>query len=319
MINVMPNALFSERIIDWLLKGDVSLQYQTHRDLLDSDRGDLRARIESEGWGARFLGKMNKAGFWGQGFYRPKWTSSHYTLLDLKYLEISPACERIKGVLRLIVRNLKSADGGIYPIGREKVSDVCLNGMFLNYASYFRVKEKELTSVVDFLLGQHMEDGGFNCHSNRQGAVHSSLHSTLSVIEGISEYDRSGYGYRVSELRQAENASREFLLRHSLFRSDRTGEIIDRKMLMLSWPSRWRYDILRALEYFRLADAGYDGRMKDALDVLLKKREDDGKWPLQAKHAGQAHFEMEETGQASRWNTLRALRVLKHFHIPDIS
>jgi hypothetical protein len=306
----MENTLINDDLINWLLKGDVSIQYQTHRDLLNSDKVKLRNCIENEGWGARFLGKMNSGGFWGKGFYQPKWISSHYTLLDLKNLGVSPECEQIKKALSPITKDLKSEDGGIYPIGQRRTSDVCLNGMFLNYASYFRVQEDELKSIIDFLLGKRMDDGGFNCESNKKNAVHSSFHTTISVLEGITEFSRSGYKYRLPELLESEISSREFLLQHKLFQSDRTGEIIDRKMLMLSYPSRWRYDILRALEYFRIARVNYDHRMKDAVHILLKKRRADGKWPLQAKHSGQTHFDMEESGQASRWNTLRALRVL---------
>jgi hypothetical protein len=160
-----------------------------------------------------------------------------------------------------------------------------------------------------------MNDGGFNCESNKRGAVHSSLHTTISVLEGISEYSRNSYRYRLPELVKAEIASRGFLLQHRLFLSDRTGEVIDRKMLMLSWPSRWRYDILRSLDYFLFARVKYDPRMEEAINVLLKKRRDNGRWPLQARHPGQAHFEMEEPGQDSRWNTLRALRILRHLEV----
>jgi hypothetical protein len=156
---------------------------------------------------------------------------------------------------------------------------------------------------------------GFNCRSNRKGAVHSSLHTTLSVAEGILEYSKHGYKYRKVELQEAEQRSREFILQHRLYKSDKTGKIIDKKMVMLSYPSRWRYDILRALDYFQDARVGHDIRMDDAIEVLLKKRRKDGKWPLQMKHAGQTHFDMEKSGEASRWNTLRALRVLKHFGI----
>jgi hypothetical protein len=185
--------------------------------------------------------------------------------------------------------------------------------MFLNYASYFGAEEAELQSIVDLLLREHMPDGGFNCESNRQGAVHSSLHTTISVLEGILEYGRSGYTYRLDELQESADQARSFLLEHKLLRSDRTGEIIDKKMLMLSYPSRWRYDILRALDYFQLAGVGYDPRLQDALDVLVKKRRKDRRWPVQAKHPGQTHFDMERTGGPSRWNTLRAMRVLRHF------
>jgi hypothetical protein len=299
--------------IKWLLEGDVSVQYQTRRDLFSSDQAALRQRIAYEGWGARFLSLRREDGHWGRSYYQPKWISTHYTLLDLKNLAISPRTEPIRSTVRMVLDNEKGADGGINPSVTIPESDVCLTGMFLNVAAYFRADSSSLHSLVDFILSQQLDDGGFNCQFNRSGAVHSSLHSTLSVIEGINEYARNGYTYRLGALQRAEQDSREFILRHRLFRSDHSGEVIDRKMLMLSYPSRWRYDILRALDYFQTARAGYDRRMEDAVGVLLKKRRSDGTWSLQARHPGQAHFEMEHPGSPSRWNTLRALRVLSRF------
>lgn len=312
-MNASPSALDEGQLLDWLLEGDVSIQYQVQRDLLALERPDLRDRIASEGWGARFLSFRKPEGHWGQRFYQPKWTSTHYTILDLKNLAISQKNREIRQSITQVIRTLKGQDGGIFPFGAEKVSDVCVNGMFLNYAAYFLTEEGGLKSIVDFLLSEHMKDGGFNCNSNRKGATHSSMHSTISVIEGIREYAKNGYSYRLGELLEAEGRSREFLLQHHLFRSDRTGKSIDKKMTMLSYPSRWRYDILRALDYFQVAGVEYDPRMRDALDILLKKRRKDSRWPLQARHPGQTHFEMEKPGEPSRWNTLRALRVLKHF------
>ena len=300
-------------LISWLLEGDVSIQYQVHRDLLASEKPHLRDRIATEGWGAQFLSCRKMEGHWGDHFYQPKWISTHYTVLDLKNLAISPNNSVIRQSIFQVIQTLKGPDGGIYPIGKEKKGDVCLNGMFLNYASYFLMDEQDLKSVVDFLLVEHMNDGGFNCESNTKGATHSSLHSTISVSEGIWEYANNGYQYRLNELQDAEAKSREFILQHKLFRSDRTGDIIDKKMLMLSYPSRWRYDILRALDYFQMAGVEYDSRMQDAFAVLQKKRRKDNTWPVQAKHPGQTHFDMEKTGGPSRWNTLRALRVLQHF------
>jgi len=302
-------------IIKWLLEGDVSIQYQVQRDLLDSEQPGLRKRIEREGWGADFLARRLENGHWGRKYYQPKWTSTHYTLLDLKNLSISPDQPRIKQTLNIIFKDEKGPDGGINPSRTIPNSDVCLNGMVLNFASYFGAPAKALEPIVDFLMSQQMKDGGFNCYSNRKGAVHSSLHTTLSVAEGILAYTKNGYQYRIRELQTAELGCREFILQHRLFKSDRTGTVIDEKMLRLSFPSRWRYDILRALDYFQFAGVEYDHRMDDAIQVLLKKRRQDGKWPLQAKHPGQTHFDMEKTGEPSRWNTLRVLRVLKHFGI----
>ena len=307
------NVVDDRQLIAWLLEGDVSIQYQVNRDLLSSERPDLRERIATEGWGARFLSFRKKEGHWGQRFYQPKWISTHYTLLDLKNLAISPNNKPIRDSISQVLQSLKGPDGGILPIGAEKKSDVCVNGMFLNYAAYFGMGEESLGSIVDFLITEQLEDGGFNCNSNTRGASHSSMHSTISVLEGILEYVKNGYQYRLEELQKAAEESRLFLLQHSLFRSDRSGEVIDKRWLMLSYPSRWKYDVLRALDYFQMAGINYDPRMQDALDLLKKKRRNDQKWPVQAKHPGQTHFEMEQTGGPSRWNTLRALRVLRHF------
>jgi len=307
-----------QELIEWLLEGDVSIQYQAHRDLLGEERPDLRQRIEQEGWGAAFLEKRRPQGHWGDRFYQPKWISSHYTLLDLKNLGISPEEPRIRESIQIVLDTLKGPDGGVSPFTTDKKCDVCVNGMFLNYAAYFMMAEKDLRSIIDFLLAEHMPDGGYNCESNFKGAVHSSLHSTLCVLEGILEYSQNSYTYRKEELENSARESEEFILQHRLFRSDKTGQIIDKKMLMLSHPSRWRYDILRALDYFQAAGSAYDPRMEDAVEVLLKKRRKNGTWPVQARHAGQTHFEMEKTGAPSRWNTLRALRVLNHFKIQDV-
>ena len=192
-------------------------------------------------------------------------------------------------------------------------SDVCIDGMFLNYACYFGAPPELLASVVNFILGQQMADGGFNCQRNRSGARHSSLHSTLSVLEGILEYARHGYVYRAADLEKVAAESREFILQHRLFKSDHTGEIIRRDFLQLAFPPRWKYNILRALDYFQAAAAPWDERMADALAVLLAKRKADGRWLAEAAHPGATHFVMEAPRKPGRWNTLMALRVLKRY------
>ena len=191
--------------------------------------------------------------------------------------------------------------------------------MFLNYASYFKTSEKDLQSVVDCILAQVMPDGGFNCRLNRSGAKHSSLHTTLSVLEGLTEYELNGYTYRLEEVQKAIASSQEFILLHQLYLSDRTGEIINKDFLKLSYPRRWRYDILSALDYFQYAQVPWDERIQRAIDILLKKQNKNGTWNVQAKHAGQTHFDMEKAGKPSRWNTLRALRILKHFEIRSLN
>jgi len=302
-------------IIKWLLEGDVSIQYQTYRDLLSIERDDLQKRIANEGWGADFLSRRKEDGHWGMKFYQPKWISSHYTLLDLKNLGIDPKHPLIRESVQRIVKEEKGHDGGINPAGSVRNSDVCINGMFLNYGCYFGVSPESLRSVVDFTLSQHMADGGFNCTLNRSGAVHSSLHTTISVLEGMLEYQRNGYTYRLRDLEKVKQSSIEFILLHQLFISDHSGEIINKNFIRLPYPTRWYYDILRALDYFQDSYTKWDDRMNPAIQVLMTKRRKDKRWNLQSKHPGQQHFEMEKAGKPGRWNTLRAMRVLNHFSV----
>jgi len=308
-----------QQIIAWLLEGDVSIQYQVHRDLLGDDRKDLQDRIAKEGWGKQFLSKRNPNGHWGMRFYQPKWISTHYTLLDLRNLNLSPDNDIAKETIQLVLSSGKSEDGGI-PLGPSttKFSDVCVNGMFLNYASYFKTEAYNLYSIVDSILDEVMPDGGFNCRKKRSGAIHSSLHTTISVLEGMYEFHKSGYTYRMNDIQRVKTNAEEFILLHRLFLSDRTGTIINKAFLKMPYPSRWKYDTLRALDYLQYAKCKWDKRMEQAIQVLEKKRNKDSTWNLQAKHPGQIHFEMEKAGKPSRWNTLRAMRVLKHFEIEKL-
>jgi len=309
-----------KRIIEWLLEGDVSIQYQTYRDLLGINRKDLQERISCEGWGKQFLSKRNSNGHWGDRFYQPKWISTHYTLLDLRNLNLNPENEIIKEAIELVLDSGKSEDGGI-PLGpsTSQHSDVCVNGMFLNYASYFNTEEKKLHSIIDSILHEIMPDGGFNCRTTRSGARHSSLHTTISVLEGLIEFNKSGSTYRMNEIQSAKASAEEFILLHRLFLSDHTGKIISKEFLKIPYPSRWKYDILRALDYFQYAKSRRDERMDESIGLIQRKRQNNGTWNMQAAHPGQVHFPIEQAGAPSRWNTFRALRVFKYFEINNYS
>ena len=285
-----------KQIIEWLLTSDVSLQYQVQRDLLGHDRKDLQDRIAHEGWAKQFLSKRKPDGHWGDRFYQPKWISSHYTLLDLGNLILCPSNNLVKESIELVLHHSKAEDGGIQ-LGpsTSRYSDVCVNGMFLNYASYFNTAEKELHSIIDSILAEIMPDGGFNCQTKRTGAKHSSLHSTLSVLEGFTEFQKAGYTYRREDISETKGSGIEFILMHHLFLSDHTGQIIDKSFLKLCYPCRWRYDILRALDYFQYADIKWDQRMKEAMDYLAKKQNKEGTWNVQAAHPGQVHFIIEKS------------------------
>ena len=304
-------------ILDWLLQGDVAIQHQVKKDLLLANKSEVRklqSRIEKEGWGKHFLEKRLPNGYWGnpEYYYQPKWISTHYTLLDLRNLEIRPDQAQIQESLKIALKLSLDKDGGLNISRGNLPADVCVNGMILNFASYFQAEEKPLNQIVDYLLKMQMSDGGYNC-SHYRGGKKSSVHSTLTVLEGLLEFKRQGHQYRLSEIEEAEKDAQEVLLKRHIFKSMDGEKILDHKMTMLSHPDRWKLNVLRALDYFRKTELPWDDRMNDALEIVLKKRRSNGSFPVQAKHTGEVHFDMEKTGSDSRWNTLRALRVLKFY------
>lgn len=311
-----PGTTMNEhQILHWLLEGDVSIRFQVCRDLLGKHLPELQNKIATQGWGQQILLKRQTSAHWGDRFYQPKWISTHYTLLDLKNLNLPPNNDAVKETIALVLKNEKAEDGGI-ALGpsTSQHSDVCVNGMFLNYASYFNSDEKQLHSVIDSLLNELMPDGGFNCRTSRSGAIHSSLHSTISVLEGLTEFKKAGFTYRIEKIDMVIKSAIGFILQHHLFQSDKTGQIIHKDFIKLHYPCRWKYDILRALDYFQNAMIPWDERMLDAINVLLDKRMKQGVWNLSAAYPGQVHVSMEKAGEPSRWNTLRCLRVLKYYN-----
>ena len=165
-----------QQIIDWLLEGDVSVQYQVWRDLVGYDKMELQARTANEGWGMKFLSKRNSDGHWGDRFYQPKWISTHYTLLDLRNLNLPSNNEVVKDTIELVLKNDKAEDGGIrLGPSTAQLSDVCVNGMFLNYATYFKTAEIKLQSVIDSILAEIMPDGARRLVAQATWLVATSL------------------------------------------------------------------------------------------------------------------------------------------------
>lgn len=298
--------------INWLLRGDPSIRWQVHADLLYSDKQTIwkeRTKITTEGWGARLLSHQDQLGTWANRLYSPKWTSTTYTLMLLRRLGLDPDNQKAqKGALILLNKGFYK-DGGINFFRSFKYSETCVTGMVLSILSYFNIRDKRLISLAEHLLGQQMEDGGWNC-LRPKGAIHGSFHTTIIVLEGLLEYVGQFSDYH-HDILDSRNRGMEFLLNHRLFKSHRTGKIADPKMTRFSFPPRWRYDVMRSLDYFQKINAPWDERFSDAINLLLKKRLTDGRWNLQAKHPGRVFFEMEKTGEPSRWNTLRGMRILK--------
>ncbi|PKN71852.1 MAG: hypothetical protein CVU50_09765 [Candidatus Cloacimonetes bacterium HGW-Cloacimonetes-3] len=305
-----------DNLLAWLLQGDVSIQYQVYRDLLETEKPELWKAIHTEGWAKQFLELQQENGHWGLGWYRPKWTCTHYTLLMLKYLQPIKDIPSITSIVNQCLDKQKCADGGFSFWKDYKHSDICVDGMVLNYASYFVPPDKRMNSVIDMFLSSQMQDGGWNCRYLHK-AVHGSFHTSLSVLEGLWEYRQNGGTYRLAELTKAENKCIEFLMVHHLYLSHQTMEPVDYKMSLFSYPPHWHYDVLKALYHLAERKLSYDPRLKEALELLKHKRDAEGKWKLQNRHAGAMLFHMEKVGHPSRWNTLRALRVLAHFN-PDM-
>lgn len=302
----------------WLLDSDPSVRWQVMGDLLGEANEAVaaeRSRIPLEGWGARLLSLQAPDGNWGGGAWvRRSWASTLETLMLLRELGLDPASEQARRAINLV---RDKSDWGPYhdhsPFFEAEV-EPCINGRVLACGAYFGEASDRL---VDRLLGEQLEDGGWNCDA--PPSKRSSFNSTICVLEGLLEYEKAKGG--PSPVRDARLRGQEYLLERRLFRSRSTGKIVrrDRKdhrsrWTRFSFPTRWHYDVLRGLDYLRKAAIETDERTDEAVYLVARRRQRDGRWTLGDPHEGKVHFEMEGgKGTASRWNTLRALRVLRWF------
>lgn len=305
-------------LIDWLNNSDPSIKYLLNRDILHCDK-TLQEKIQNEmtisGWGHDLMAYQKHDGYW-EGYYSPKWTSTHYTLQTLRCLNY-PKTDSIQLAINRILKEEKCKDGGISPSVTHNESDCCVNGMMLAIACYYQANRDDLISVIDYLIHAQVMDGGFNCRFNRQKVHHSAFNTTLCVLEGLWEYEAQGYKYRIDDVKRIRFEAEEFLLNHQLYISDKTAEIIDQRYLSMHFPYYWRYDVLRALEYFVLSNHKYDIRLERAL-VWLESKHKQYKWKLSAQYTGKSYFNMEKAGQLSKMNSVRALHVLSYFERIDL-
>jgi hypothetical protein len=229
-------------------------------------------------------------------------------MLLLRDFGLPAANRQARKACMLLLDGGLQRDGGIN-YGWRGRSHTCITGMVLSILSYFKYNDDRVDVILEHLLEQQMPDGGWNCRRLR-GATHASVHTTIIVLEGLRLYELHRR-HKARAVRAAQLRGREFLLVHRLFRSDRTGYIIKPAFLRFSFPPRWHYDVLRALDHFATASAARDQRLAEAIDIVRGSQSRDGSWPLQNRHRGKTFFELERAGAPSRWNTLRALRVLK--------
>jgi hypothetical protein len=296
-------------VVTWLLDGDPSVRWQVERDLLDRPASAWSATqraVATEGWGARLLAERTEDGLWANGLYVPKWTSTTYTLLQLWRMGLPRDHPEAVASVRILM------DRPVWLFGRadRRQWEGCVAGFGIALASWFTVDDPIRDDLVTEILARQLDDGGWNCRAERGQQRHGSFHTSINTMEGLREYCLSG-GKHAGAVEEAEARGRRFFAQHRLYRSHRTGRIPDPRMAQLHFPPRWHHDILRGLDYHRAADAERDERLTDPIDVLLGHRRKDGRWPLHQGYGGKVWFSMETGRNPSRWNTLRALRVLR--------
>lgn len=296
-------------IISWLMDGDPAIRYHVLKYIIIANQSQIqteRKRISKEGWGKQLLDLQDPKGTWANALYSPKWTSTTYSLLHLRHLG-TEASQNIRKAVNILIDKGFYHDGGINFWKSWKNGEVCVTSMILALSIYFGIEDERNEKMLDFILNNEVPGGGWNCNSFK-GEMHGSFHTTISALEALHEYEQT-CGKR-NEIQIARIRAIEFLLEHKLYQSHRTGETVDRKMLLFSFPPRWKYDVMRALYHFAKLDIKYDTRMDDAIEVFQKNRDKDGLWKLQNKHIGKTFFEMEKPGKPSRWNTFRGIVIL---------
>ena len=303
-------------VIHWLLEGDPAIRWQVLRDLTDASPDEVaadRARVEHDGWGARLLLLEGADGLWDGGTCFPAgytgdepgqpWTATMHTLQTLQIFGLDPTSEAALRSIPLIARNGHWDHAGQMYFAGEV--EPCINGRTIETGAYFGI---DVSAIVERILGERLADGGWNCEAEN-GSIRSSFHTTIDVLDGLLEFERATNSS--GAVQEARRSGENYLLERSLFRRKSTGEVADPAFLDFAFPYYWRYDVLRALDYFRRSGADPNSQMAEAIEIVRSKRQPDGRWLLDRVHTGRVHFELESgVGSPSRWNTLRALRVL---------
>ena len=305
--------------LKWLLDSDPAIRWQVMRDLTGAAPEAIaaeRSRVSTEGWGAQLLACQSPAGGWGEG--PPGWRDdlpkedrglliTLYAIVVLKDLGLDPASKQARKMIDRVVKRVVFKRLNNRPFLHGE-TEPCINGRILGVGAYFHEPNDALAQQ---LLGEQLEDGGWNCEAPK--SRRSSFHSTICVLEGLRDYERAGR--KSAAVTKARKRAESYLLERRMFRSLRTGEVIKKRWLRFSYPTFWHYDVLRGLEYLRNAGIKPDSRVRDAIDVVIARRHQNGRWPLNLLHPEHIPLQMEtQVGRASRWNTLRALSVLRWYN-----
>jgi hypothetical protein len=295
-------------VIDWLLDSDPAIRWQAMRDLTDAPPEAVtaeRARIAHEGWGAQILAAQDPDGRWSGGTFFPEWISTTDALHTLYLFGLQPGSEEAQRAIAPVHEaarweydnDLRFFEGEVEP---------CINGRVVAIGAYFG---QDVKGIVDRLLTDQMADGGWNCEQER-GSTRGAFDSTLNVLEGLLEYERSAG--TSGDVTAARRRGEEYLLERRLLRRLSDGEIPQKRWLHVGFPNKWFYDVVRVLDYLRDARPKPDERMTEALDIVESKRDADGRWPLDHAYHDRLLVDFGDSeGQPSRWITLRGQRILR--------
>ncbi|HEX2421057.1 MAG TPA: hypothetical protein VHL55_05615 [Acidimicrobiia bacterium] len=294
---------------EWLLDADPAIRWQVMRDLMGSSPSEVaaeRSRVAADGWGAQLLAIQQPNGGWSSvekptRFVETPDGSATHALALLVDMGLDPASEPARHAVELVSERVRFYEGN-QPFFSGEV-EACINGRVLGIGAYFGRPDDMLAQR---LVGEQLEDGGWNCDA--PPSTRGSFHSTICVLEGLLAYEQAAGAVGVTE---ARTRGQEYLLERRMLRSLSSGEVIDSDWTLFSYPVGYHYDILRGLEYLRQARVAADDRLAEAVDLVERKRTQDGRWLLEHPHRDALDFEMEAVGEPSRWNTLRALRVLE--------
>lgn len=307
-------------VMDWLMDSDPAIRWQAMQDLIDAPHQEVeaeRARVASEGWGARLLALQASDGRWGGAAWNHGWNSTMHVLSLLRAMGLDPGGEAARRTLGPVRDRVTwqypcppEVEGQPFFAGE---TEPCINGQVAASGAYFR---QDVEGIIGRLIGEQLPDGGWNCEA--PPSTRASFNTTICVLEALLEYERQGTGRL--DPSAARRRGEEYLLERRLFRRRSTGEAIERDRRdgsawdRFAFPTWWHYDVLRGLDYLRNAGVTPDERAAEAVGLVASKCRTDGRWALERHYPGAMPIDMGEAeGQPSRWNTLRALRVLRWY------
>ena len=320
---------------EWLLEPDnPSVTYLTLTEILGKPENNSQVKkskidIMKKGPVPKILAKQNDEGYWGiaEDFYmRSKYKGTVWSLIILAELGADGRDERIKKTCEFLLKISQDYESGGFSHrgnfnsgGNHNDIIPCLSGnMVWTMIRFGYLNDLRVQKAINWLIKhQRYDDGiaqapeGWPYRYEKCWGTHTCHMGIVKTLKALAEIPPNKRSKSVNNT--IEN-SVNYLFKHHLYKkSHDLSQVGHQDWIKFGFPRLWQTDALEMLEILINLDY-YDKRMQDAVDLIVNKQNNEGKWNMERTFNGRFQTSIEPKGKPSKWNTLKALKVLKRFY-----